>query len=313
MQSPSSPPDQSPPDQSSPDLSPPDPQWTILKILQWTTSYFKSHHIDSPRLTAEILLAHILGIKRIDLYLRFDQPLSQEELGGFKALIKRRLNREPVAFIIGSKEFWGIDFDVTQDVLVPRPETEFLVEAALKQIPDALMSSSQRIVDIGTGSGAIIVSLAVNRPGHYFFASDISEKAIKIAVKNAEKNGVKDNISFFVAELFSSLQENSEKFDLILSNPPYIAGSQIAELEPEVSKFEPLTALDGGVDGLDIIRNILQTAPVYLRQKGILMLEIGYDQRAAVEQMGIKSGHYSNVEFIQDYAGHDRVVVMRKS
>lgn len=292
--------------------SPPDPQWTILNILKWTTSYFKSHQIDCPRLTAEILLAHALGIKRIDLYLKFDQPLLREELGNFKALITRRLNREPVAYILGSREFWGIDFDVTPDVLVPRPETEFLVEEALKQLPDIHSAVSHRIIDIGTGSGAIIVSLAVNRPGHDYFASDISEKAIKIAVKNAEKNGVKDNISFFVAELFSFLQENSEKFDLILSNPPYIAGSQIAGLEPEVGKFEPLTALDGGTDGLDIIRKILQTAPVHLRKKGTLMLEIGYDQRAAVEQMGMKSGHYSKIEFIQDYAGHDRVVVMQK-
>ena len=301
MQSPSSP----------PDLSQPAPQWTILKILKWTTSYFKSHHIDSPRLTGEILLAHVLGINRIDLYLRFDQPLSPLELGEFKTLIRRRVNREPVAYIIGSREFWGINFDVTPDVLIPRPETEFLVEEALKKIPTN-PSSLNHIFDIGTGSGAIIVSLAVNRPGHYFFASDISEKAVTIAVENARKNGLNDKIDFFVGELFSALHENSEKFDMILSNPPYIAGSQIAGLDPEVSKFEPLPALDGGADGLDIIRKIIQSAPGFLKQNGILMLEIGYDQQKRVDQIIKECGDYSGIEFIQDYAGHDRVVVMRK-
>ena len=259
MQSPSRPPDPNSPDPSSPDLSPPDPQWTILKILKWTTSYFKSHHIDSPRLTAEIFLAHILDVNRIDLYLRFDQPLSASELGNFKALIMRRVNREPVAYIIGCREFYGINFDVTPDVLIPRPETEFLVEEALKKIPDNHLPLKQ-ILDVGTGSGAIIVSLAANRPGHNYFASDKSEIAVTIAAKNAKKNGLKDKISFFVGDLFSPFHENNGQFDMILSNPPYIAQTQIATLEPEVSQFEPLAALDGGVDGLAIVRQIIMSA-----------------------------------------------------
>ena len=300
---------QSPP--SPPDSSPPNPQWTILKILKWTTSYFKSHHIDSPRLTAEIFLAHVLDVKRIDLYLRFDQPLSVHELGEFKKLIRRRVGREPVAYITGHREFFGINFDVTPEVLIPRPETEFLVEEALKKIPDNSISLKQ-IFDIGTGSGAIIVSLAANRPGHYYFASDKSETAVTIASKNATKNGLKDKISFFAGDLFSSLHENSGQFDMILSNPPYIEQAQIAALEPEVSQFEPVSALDGGVDGLAIIRLIIQSASGFLKQNGVLMLEIGYDQRENVERIVRESGNYFGIEFIKDYAGYDRVVVMQR-
>ncbi len=300
---------QSPP--SPPDSSPPNPQWTILKILKWTTSYFKSHHIDSPRLTAEIFLAHVLDVKRIDLYLRFDQPLSVHELGEFKKLIRRRVGREPVAYITGHREFFGINFDVTPEVLIPRPETEFLIEEALKKIPDNSISLKQ-IFDIGTGSGAIIVSLAANRPGHYYFASDKSETAVTIASKNATKNGLKDKIRFFVGDLFSPLHENSGQFDMILSNPPYIEQAQIAALEPEVSQFEPVSALDGGVDGLAIIRLIIQSASGFLKQNGVLMIEIGYDQRENVERIVRESGNYFGIEFIKDYAGYDRVVVMRK-
>ena len=300
---------QSPP--SPPDSSPPNPQWTILKILKWTTSYFKSHHIDSPRLTAEIFLAHVLDVKRIDLYLRFDQPLSVHELGEFKKLIRRRVGREPVAYITGHREFFGINFDVTPEVLIPRPETEFLVEEALKKIPDNSISLKQ-IFDIGTGSGAIIVSLAANRPRHYYFASDKSETAVTIASKNAKKNGLKDKIRFFVGDLFSSLHENSGQFDMILSNPPYIEQAQIAALEPEVSQFEPVSALDGGVDGLAIIRLIIQSASGFLKQNGVLMLEIGYDQRENVERIVRESGNYFGIEFIKDYAGYDRVVVMQR-
>jgi len=301
MQSPSSP----------PDPSPPNPQWTILKILKWTTSYFKSHHIDSSRLTAEIFLANVLDVNRIDLYLRFDQPLSALELGEFKKLIRRRVNREPVAYITGSQEFFGINFEVTPDVLIPRPETEFLVEEALKKIPDNHLSLNH-IIDIGTGSGAIIVSLATNRPGHHYFASDKAEIAVTIAAKNAKKNGLKDKISFFAGDLFSPLREKNEQFDMILSNPPYIEQTQIAALEPEVRQFEPVAALDGGGDGLAIVRQIILSASGFLKQNGILMLEIGYDQRERVERIITESGNYSGIEFIKDYSGHDRVVVMRK-
>ncbi|MFZ2633271.1 MAG: peptide chain release factor N(5)-glutamine methyltransferase [Desulfosalsimonadaceae bacterium] len=291
--------------------SPIDPQWTILKILQWTTAYFKSHHIDSPRLTVEILLAHALNVERIDLYTRFDQPLTKDELAVFKALIKRRILREPVAYITGNREFFGIDFDVSPDVLIPRPETEFLVETALARIPQTV-SIPLRILELGAGSGAVIVALAANRPGHDYVASDISVNALKTAARNAEKNGVDGKILFFAGDLLAPLCPSARSFDLIVSNPPYIAGNQLTGLEPEVRDFEPTLALDGGADGMDIIRKIIDTAPLYLAQGGALMLEIGFDQKDVVEQTVTRDGRYSSPEFIKDYGGHHRVAFMHK-
>lgn len=315
MLSPASPPDNSPvnpsrdPSENLPE-TPMDPQWTILKILQWTTAYFKSHHIDSPRLTAEILLAHVLEINRIDLYLRFDQPLNKQELSVFKGLIKRRLHREPVAYITGTREFWGIDFTVTPDVLIPRPETEFLVEEALKLIPLDTSSGRYRLIDVGTGSGAVAVALAASRPGHFYIASDISKKAIAVASQNADQNSVSKDIFFFVGELFEALRLDVLKFDLIVSNPPYIPTSQIAGLAPEVGKHEPLSSLDGGSEGMDVIAKIIEDAPLYLKKNGLLMLEIGYDQKDRMEQIVADDGRYKGVHFIRDYSGYDRVAQM---
>jgi len=311
MQTPPNPPDNSsrnPP--KHPSKNPMAPQWTILKILQWTTSYFKSHPIDSPRLTAEILLAHVLGIHRIDLYLRFDQPLTRRELALFKGSIKRRVRREPVAYITGSREFWGIEFNVSPEVLIPRPETEFLVEESLKLIPPDVSSGRFRVMDVGTGSGAVIVALAANRPGHGYFASDISKKALIVASQNAALNGVNEEICFFAGELFSSVNPDSQNFDLIVSNPPYIPGYQIAGLAPEVGKYEPLLALDGGADGLDIVEKIIETAPLYLKKNGTLMIEIGYDQKERVAQIVSDAACYAELKFIRDYSGHDRVAQM---
>ncbi len=293
-----------------------DPQWTILKILQWTTSFFKSHAIDSPRLTAEILLAHILGIRRLDLYLRFDQPLNGQELSLFREVIKRRVGREPVAYITGNREFWGIDFTVTPDVLIPRPETEFLVEESLKLIPADAALRRFRVLDVGTGSGAVIIALAVNRPGHLYFASDISQNSISVASANASQNRVKENIAFLVGALFSAVNPDSEtsddqKFDLIISNPPYIPSADIAGLAPEVGRYEPLQALDGGADGLDIIKKMIHDAPDVLKKHGFLMIEIGYDQKDRVAQIVCDDGRYTDLVFIRDYSGHDRVARMR--
>ena len=202
---------------------PPDLPWTILKTLQWTTAFFKSHHIDSPRLTAEVLLAHTLNIRRIDLYLRFDQPLTPPELAIYKAFIKRRAGREPLAYITGSREFYGLDFAVTPDVLIPRPETEFLVEEALRILPQDGLADSRRVLDLGTGSGAIIISLATRRPGHFFAASDKSVKAVSVAACNARTHRVEDQIRFFAGDLFAALTPEGPGFDLVVSNPPYVA------------------------------------------------------------------------------------------
>ncbi len=292
------------------------PEWTILKLLQWATPYFKSRDIDSPRATAEILLAHVLSVARIDLYLRYDQPVSSDELSKFKVLIKRRISREPVAYIVGVKEFWSMDFAVTKDVLIPRPETEHLVEAALDLLPEhsgsELPSEPKRILELGTGSGAIILALAAARPNNFFFASDRSVKAVLLAKQNAKRHGLAKDINFFGADWLATLKEGTVQFDMIISNPPYVPSADLYRLQPEIYKFEPITALDGDTDGLGSLRHIIRHAHFHLNRRGHLLLEIGHDQKDDVRNIIDSCRHYDQVVFTKDYSGHDRVVQMRK-
>ncbi|MBC8440399.1 MAG: peptide chain release factor N(5)-glutamine methyltransferase, partial [Deltaproteobacteria bacterium] len=268
--------------------------WTIIKILSWTESYLKNHSIESPRLTAEMLLAHCLGKKRLDLYLQYDRPLQKNELSDFKVLIKRRIQKnEPVAYIIGEKGFFESDFEVAQGVLIPRSDTETIVEQALRILNTNQDNSKPKtVLELGTGSGAIIVSLAKAIPGHLYFASDISLTALAIAKKNAEKIA-KDKISFFAGSWFSCLRENS-RFDLIISNPPYIPTADIQGLEPEIKEFEPILALDGGTDGIDSFRSILKSAHNYLVPGGTLLLEMGFDQKEMVQSISRQYTEYES-------------------
>ena len=293
-----------------------DPEWTIIKLLKWTTSYFKSHDIDSPRSTAEILLAHVLKLKRIDLYLRYDQPLLHDELSQFKALIKRRSNREPVAYIVGVKEFWSMDFMVTKDVLIPRPETECLVEATLNLLPESsnsdFHSDRQRVIELGTGSGAVILAIASVRPMHIFFASDRSIKAVWLAKFNAKRHSLNTTVKFFCANWLTPFSRQRQKFDIIISNPPYVPTRVIGRLQPEIYKYEPITALDGGKNGLKDLRHIINSAHLYLSREGSLLLEIGSDQKEEVRKIIEKNGNYKNIVISKDYSGHDRIVRMIK-
>ncbi|MBT3312953.1 MAG: peptide chain release factor N(5)-glutamine methyltransferase [Desulfobacterales bacterium] len=286
--------------------------WTILKILEWTTSFFKSYDIDSSRVTAEILLAYVLKIERIDLYLQYDQPLNRDELEMFKELIKRRAGREPVEYIVGSRGFWSLDMTVTNDVLIPRQDTETLVEEALSFIPEEKKEVPRRILDLGTGSGAIILALASERSGNVFFASDRSYTAIKQARYNQRVNSIEDTIHFFSGNWFETLNENSQKFDMIVSNPPYIRSGDIKKLQPEIVFHEPLIALDGGEDGFCEIRNIIYSAYKFLKKNGYLLLEIGHDQKDGVQEMIDSCGCYEKIVFTKDYAGCWRVVRMMK-
>jgi release factor glutamine methyltransferase len=293
------------------DDQPADPPWTILRTLKWTTGYFAEHGIDSARADAEILLAHTLGCQRIDLYLRHDQPLNADELSRFRALIRRRGRREPVAYITGAKEFWSLDFKVTADVLIPRPETEGLVEAALRLFPD---DEPLRVLDLGVGSGIITIALAHERRRWRFWATDLSEKAIAVARENAGTHHVEDRIRWGVGRWFSGMEAApDEPFDLIVSNPPYIAREVLSTLEPEVSRFEPRVALEAGPDGLESITQILQAAPSYLRPGGWLLMEIGYDQGAAVKQLAGECHAFDPVSVEKDFAGLDRVACFRKT
>jgi release factor glutamine methyltransferase len=251
------------------------PTWTVLDALQWTTGYFDTHQIDSPRLTAEILLAAVLHLTRIDLYMRYDQPLSEDELAGFRKMIRRRIRHEPAAYILGEKEFWGYSLIVTPDVLIPRPETEHLVEATLARLPEHDGRAAQ-IMDLGTGSGAIVVCLAAQRPGNKYFAADISVFALQIARQNALRHNVAECIHFFAGHWLSAVSSHKAGFDMIVSNPPYIASAHLKQLQPEVRQYEPRLALDGADNGLCAIGQILSTAFRHLVPGGFLLMEIGW-------------------------------------
>jgi release factor glutamine methyltransferase len=286
-------------------------EWNILRILQWANGYLKNHGIESPRAAAEILLAHALGTDRVHLYMHHDQPLEKAELALFKAFIQRRLKGEPVAYIVGRKGFWSLDLGVTPAVLIPRPETERLVEAALAWLAGRAAGPTANVMDLGTGSGAIVLAIASEAAAHRFFASDVSSEAIAIARCNAVTAGVAERVRFFVGDWFCAVRRGPI-FDLIVSNPPYIATQDWAGLQPEIVHYEPRLALDGDGDGLRSFRAILGEAYHHLTPGGTLMLEIGCDQREAVQHFAEQSGAYEAFSCLKDYSGHDRVVTMRK-
>ena len=285
-------------------------EWDILKLLKWTTGYFKSHDIDSPRATAEILLAHVLKSERIDLYLNHDKPLRDDELAAFKSLIIRRIKREPVAYIVGGKGFWSMELAVNENVLIPRPETELLVESALALLPPD--GTPKRVLELGTGSGAIVAALALERANHIFFASDRSIKALAVARENVKKCCPRKSIRFFAGDWFQALRGGEHPFDMILSNPPYIQTREIERLQPEIHRYEPALALDGDSDGLASIRHIIHLAPGFLSARGVLLLEIGHDQKEDVKSIMDDRRAYGRVDFHKDYSGYDRVVSMWK-
>jgi release factor glutamine methyltransferase len=285
--------------------------WTIIKLLEWTTSYFASRAIESPRAGAEILLAHTLNLQRVDLYLRYDQPLMQTELERYKALIRRRVRREPVAYITGCREFWSMNLTVSGDVLIPRPETECLVEQVLAELSTEDTAEPSRILELGTGSGAIILALASSLSRSVCFASDVSERSVRMARENARRHGLDGRVQFFCGDWTRPLRL-SGIFDVIVSNPPYIPTGQIKTLEPEIHLYEPLRALDGGDDGLASVRRLITQAHRFMRPGGRLFLEIGHDQQEAVRQIVATAGQYEVPLFTKDYAGYNRVVKMRK-
>jgi release factor glutamine methyltransferase len=233
------------------------------------------------------------------------------ELHKYKKLIQRRIRREPVAYIVGKKEFWSMDFVVNPDVLIPRPETECLVEAVLDHLPKNTQSSDVFVLELGTGSGAIVLSLAAERPERLLFASDKSYEALKIAKKNAKLHGLEQRIHFFASNWCDSIDSKRIQFDVIVSNPPYIMSSEIQTLAPEIFRFEPWHALNGGEDGLVCIRRILEDAARYLKTGGWLLLEMGWDQKESVKQIVEHCGLYDQLTFRKDYAGNNRVVAVR--
>jgi len=256
-------------------------------------------------------LAHALDVKRIDLYLQYDRPLNKAELAAFKQLVLRRTKREPVAYIVGAKEFWSLPLKVGPDVLIPRPDTERLVDVTLGFLSQDNLNSPLRILELGTGSGAIVLSLASEHKEHIFFANDLSYAATALARLNAHKNNV-DNIHFFTGDWLDALRPLEMPFDMIVSNPPYIRSDDIPNLQPEIYIHEPLAALDAGPDGLMCLRHLIQFAWSYLKPDGYLVLEIGFNQKDHVAELVRSDGHYQEFTVHKDYGGHERVVCMKR-
>lgn len=280
--------------------------WTIGRILKWTEQYFKEKGIESPRLDAEVLLSHILGRERIYLYVHFDEPLEPAELARYREAIKQRVQRVPVAYIIGEKEFMGLTFKVTADTLVPRPDTEILVQAAVERL--RARGETPRFADIGTGSGAICLSVLHFLPKAQADTVDISPAARAVAEENAAALEVADRVTFHTGDLLAPLA--GQCYDAILSNPPYIPDGDIAALAPEVRLKEPRTALAGGKDGLDFYRRLTADAPAHLKDGGFLAVEVGIHQAAPVAALAVPA--FSRTEILKDYAGIERVVIAWK-
>ncbi|HKA91261.1 MAG TPA: peptide chain release factor N(5)-glutamine methyltransferase [Haliangiales bacterium] len=270
--------------------------WTPLKVLAWTTGKFAERGIGSARLDAEVLLAHALGTSRVGLYTGFDKPLQEEELAAYRELVRRRLAGEPVAYLVGQKEFWSLPLRVDPRVLIPRQDTETLVEVALRRAP-----SAARIADVATGSGAVALALAKERPGAMVVATDVSEDALAVARANAGALGLA--VRFVAGDLLAPLA--GERFDLVVGNPPYVPSGDLAGLAPEVGR-EPRAALDGGPDGLALVRRLVAAAPAALADGGVLALEHGFDQGEAVRALFAAAG-LADVETARDLGGNERV------
>lgn len=281
--------------------------WTIGRILKWTEQYFKDKGIESPRLDAEVLLAHVLEKQRIYLYVHFDEPLQPGELAAYREMIKKRVLRVPVAQILGEKEFMGLTFKVTADTLVPRPDTEILVQAAVDRLRAMAGEEPLRFADIGTGSGAICLSVLRYLAGTVADTVDISPAARAVAEENAASLGLQDRVTFHTGDLLQPLVGMT--FAAILSNPPYIPEADIATLAPEVRLKEPHTALSGGQDGLDFYRRFAKEAPAMLVPGGFTAFEVGIHQAGDVADLLKANPLIDRTEILPDYAGIDRVVV----
>ena len=288
--------------------------WTVGELLKVSADYLKQKGIDSPRLSAEILLAHQLHLTRIKLYLQYDQPLSEQEVEGYRALIRRRLSREPVQYITGVQEFWSMEFMVNPSVLIPRPETEVLVEQAValaKENPK-LLEEGVTFLDLGTGCGALAVALAREFQNALVCATDLTEDALQVARRNAERHGVKDRIDFRSGDWFMPFAGSTTRFDMILSNPPYIPTEALESLAPEVREYEPRSALDGREQGMVDVTRILKEAPGYLAPGGWILMEMDPEQTLEAIRMIEEAGAFAEHRRIQDYSHRYRVVMARK-
>jgi len=288
--------------------------WTIAELLKVSADYLKQKGIDSPRLNAEILLAHQLRLTRVQLYLKHDQPLTDQEVEGYRALVRRRLSREPVQYITGTQEFWSMTFIVNPSVLIPRPETEVLVEQAvlLRRENPSLQDEGVNLLDLGTGCGALAVALAREFEKARIWATDLSDEALRVARRNAERLGVKDRMEFKCGDWFLPFAGETIRFHMILCNPPYISREAMEILSPEVRDHEPRSALDGREQGMQDITRILREAATHLVPAGWILMEMDPEQTPEAARIIEETGQFSEHRRIQDYSHRYRIVLAKR-
>ena len=289
------------------DPAPPQ-QWTILSLLEWASGYLSRRGFDEARLHVELMLAHVLRLKRLDLYLQFDRPLTPEERGAFRALFERRLKHEPLQYILGETEFMGLSLAVDRSVLIPRPETELLVERAVEFLK-ARTDQKAEVLDIGTGSGNIAVALGAMAPGATIVSMDTSADALRVAATNVARHKLA-NVTLLEADVFGEFL-SGRRFDLLISNPPYVSREEFQALEPEVRDHEPSSAVTDNADGMRVITRIAQIASPRLRPGGALFMELGYNQSERVRELLAASG-LADIELIPDFARIPRVIAARR-
>lgn len=280
--------------------------WTILEVLNWTKSHFAARSFDNPRLDAEVLIAHALDLQRVMLYARFDQPLKEEERDRIRSLVKRRSAGEPVAYLVGEKEFWSLPFEVTRDVLIPRPDSETVVELGA----DLLRGKEAPVIaDVGTGSGCLAVALAHQIPDARVYALEISAAAVAVATRNAERNGVADRVQVIESDLLAGLPADV-RVDLLVANLPYVPSGRMETLMKDVRDFEPRLALDGGDDGLDPIRRLVQGLGARMAPGASVALEADPEQMPAIVALLTEAG-FESAASTPDLAGRKRVATAR--
>lgn len=281
---------------------------TVLELLQRSTDFLEKKGVPESRLNAELLLASVLHCKRLNLYLMFDRPLSDDETEKYRTLIIERSTRKPIQYILGKVEFFGMEFTVNESVLIPRPETELLVEQVIES---AKTYNANTILDIGTGSGCIAIAAAKALPSVTVTAVDVSEQAIALAKQNATQNGMTENICFFVSDIIK-IPKLSKKYDIIVSNPPYISAPDYSLLEPELTDYEPKIALTDDADGFTFYRKIISLAKKSLNPGGVLLFEIAFSQGEKVLTLMRENG-FTECLVVKDYSNLDRIAKGIKS
>ncbi|MBN1974906.1 MAG: peptide chain release factor N(5)-glutamine methyltransferase [Sedimentisphaerales bacterium] len=282
--------------------------WTINKLLNWVTQYLKDRGIESPRLSAELLLSSVLGLKRIELYTHHDMQIAKPDLDKLHVLVKRAANNEPIAYLVGKTEFYSMEMEVSQDCLIPRPETELLAQRAIEFL--RMRDGIQHVCDLCTGCGCIAVAVAKNFPQARIIATDISDQALAIAARNIERHNLQERIKLLSGDLFDPIipQLDTGKFDLIVCNPPYVSAVEYDKLDKNVKDYEPRLALFAGEDGLDIYKRIIEKVDMFLKPDAALMLEIGYAQGQAVHKLLELSGVFTEIKIEKDFHNNDRIV-----